>query len=152
MDWRKPNNHGCNARWNPSGASYYDGIDLDPLEVMFVKMKSYTSYQQNPMVLKADKYTQWKANKGQDSKLITSNDYLANPAKYKAARIMLAQARGSQCFDYAYYVVKNPDLKLSRVDNTRIWQQFVYSGQFEQRKARFSCDADYSAVMKRKVQ
>ncbi len=40
MDWRDKRNHNCNGRWNPTGTFYNDGLDVDPLEVMFVKVRA----------------------------------------------------------------------------------------------------------------
>ena len=38
MDWRDQANWDCNARFSVQGENFYDGITLDPLEVMFVKV------------------------------------------------------------------------------------------------------------------
>ena len=40
MDWRDPKAAGCNAGRNPIQESFYDGVNADPLEVMFVKVKA----------------------------------------------------------------------------------------------------------------
>ena len=40
MDWRDKRNHNCNGRWNHTGTFYNDGLDVDPLEVMFVKVRA----------------------------------------------------------------------------------------------------------------
>jgi hypothetical protein len=34
VDWRNKSNWGCNGGKSPSGLNYYDGIDLDPYEVL----------------------------------------------------------------------------------------------------------------------
>ena len=40
MDWRDPRAQGCNAGRNPIQESFYDGVNADPLEVLFVKVKA----------------------------------------------------------------------------------------------------------------
>ena len=40
VDWRDRRFHACNHRVSPINTrSAYDGIDIDPLEVMFIKYK-----------------------------------------------------------------------------------------------------------------
>ena len=41
VDWRDPRAHGCNAGRNPIQESFYDGVNADPLEVLFVKIKAF---------------------------------------------------------------------------------------------------------------
>eukprot|EP00195_Chlamydomonas_chlamydogama_P010072 CAMPEP_0202914022 /NCGR_PEP_ID=MMETSP1392-20130828/62019_1 /ASSEMBLY_ACC=CAM_ASM_000868 /TAXON_ID=225041 /ORGANISM="Chlamydomonas chlamydogama, Strain SAG 11-48b" /LENGTH=431 /DNA_ID=CAMNT_0049605511 /DNA_START=282 /DNA_END=1577 /DNA_ORIENTATION=- len=59
VDWRDQANWECNQRFNPMGENYYDGITLDPLEVMFVKVKSFTVMNGISSSRKALKYQQW---------------------------------------------------------------------------------------------
>jgi hypothetical protein len=40
VDWRDPRAQGCNAGRNPIQESFYDGVNADPLEVLFVKVKA----------------------------------------------------------------------------------------------------------------
>lgn len=40
IDWRDKRARGCNAGRNPIQDSFYDGINVDPLEVLFVKVKA----------------------------------------------------------------------------------------------------------------
>lgn len=50
LDWRDHKNWNCNANSSPYKAGHYDGIDIDPLEVLFVKVCSlYLSQQQQCM-------------------------------------------------------------------------------------------------------
>jgi len=46
-------------RLSPIGEHFYDGITLDPLEIMFVKVKSYTLMNGVSSANKAVKYQQW---------------------------------------------------------------------------------------------
>jgi hypothetical protein len=40
VDWRDQRFHACNGKYSPINTrSAYDGIDIDPLEVMFIKYK-----------------------------------------------------------------------------------------------------------------
>lgn len=40
IDWRDSRAQGCNAGRNPIQESFYDGVNADPLEVLFVKVKN----------------------------------------------------------------------------------------------------------------
>ncbi len=64
---------------NPQGEGYYDGISLDPLEVMFVKFKRVLVQNKWANVLQARKYHEWMSSQ------VSSHDqencsYLESPA------------------------------------------------------------------------
>lgn len=40
LDWRDPQGNACNAGLNPIQNLFYDGINVDPLEVLFIKVAS----------------------------------------------------------------------------------------------------------------
>lgn len=40
VDWRDPRAGACNGVRNPIQQNFYDGINADPLEVLFIKVKS----------------------------------------------------------------------------------------------------------------
>lgn len=40
LDWRDAGAHLCNAQLNPIQQGLYDGISVNPLEVMFIKVQS----------------------------------------------------------------------------------------------------------------
>ena len=40
IDWREKENWNCNERFSPYAEHHYDGLSLDPLEVVFVKVRS----------------------------------------------------------------------------------------------------------------
>ena len=39
VDWRDPRAAACNGARNPIQQNFYDGINADPLEVLFIKVK-----------------------------------------------------------------------------------------------------------------
>jgi hypothetical protein len=119
---------------------------------MFVKMKSFQQNQEYPTIEKAEKYSSWQANNGQDAKAVISNDYITQPSKYKAAKVLLALARGSKCFDSGHYTSMNADLAVLKGSDEAAWKHYVYNGQFEARKVRFSCEPDYRHVMQQRDQ
>lgn len=49
----------CECRVNPQGEGYYDGISLDPLEVMFIKFKRVLQQNKWGNVMQAGKYHEW---------------------------------------------------------------------------------------------
>ncbi|MCJ1464019.1 hypothetical protein MMC07_002629 [Pseudocyphellaria aurata] len=40
LDWREPQANACNAGLNPIQNLFYDGINVNPLEVLFIKVIS----------------------------------------------------------------------------------------------------------------
>jgi hypothetical protein len=48
------------CRYGPTGEYYNDGISLDPLEVMFVKVKSHMLDNHVSVSKKAVRYEQWQ--------------------------------------------------------------------------------------------
>ena len=40
MDWRDARTSACNGNRNPIQQDFYDGINADPLEVLFIKVKA----------------------------------------------------------------------------------------------------------------
>ena len=40
IDWRQKENWNCNERFSPYAEHHYDGLSLDPLEVVFVKVRA----------------------------------------------------------------------------------------------------------------
>ena len=40
VDWRDARTSACNGNRNPIQQDFYDGINADPLEVLFIKVKS----------------------------------------------------------------------------------------------------------------
>ncbi|GAX76065.1 hypothetical protein CEUSTIGMA_g3508.t1 [Chlamydomonas eustigma] len=172
VDWRDPAHWGCNERLSPQGEYFYDGITLDPLEVMFVKVKSYTLQNGVSSANKAVKYQQWlhpdvwpmnftsglhgepgegsgdetDGPEGDSNPLITSNEYMSDTPRFKIPRVLEAKARGPSCFDFDFYSEHNSDLRNVN-SNSSLWRHYVYFGQFESRPYRFTCPFDYSVIL-----
>lgn len=49
-----------------------------------------------------------------------------------------------ECFDTTYYLKNNPDLVQIPTEED-LWRQFVFHGQFEPRRFRFTCPLDYKS-------
>ena len=57
------------------------------------------------------------------------------------------RAKGGKCFDFDYYVKLNPDLGVLGGGKEDLWRHFVYTGQFEARAHRFTCESiDYEQL------
>eukprot|EP00879_Flechtneria_rotunda_P012042 GHRR01012577.1.p1 GENE.GHRR01012577.1~~GHRR01012577.1.p1 ORF type:complete len:347 (+),score=93.53 GHRR01012577.1:547-1587(+) len=149
VDWRDKNNWDCNAKLTPATEFSCDGTSLDPLEVMFVKVKSYMITSEISFSKKALKYQHWQQQAtswtGNFSSLST-NEYLDELHKIKTPRVLEARARGSHCFDFDYYMRENPDLKPIWGNLQALWRHYVYYGQFDARPHRFVCDLDYKKL------
>lgn len=72
-----------------------------------------------------------------DFEMITVNEYLTNPAKFKVPKILETKARGPTCFDFGYYQQHNADVAAELHANESLWKHFVYLGQFESRPFRW---------------
>lgn len=64
VDWRHKSSWDCNRHWDPAnlGDFGYDGLSVDPMEVMFVRVNTPLLEQQIPMAMKAVKYSIWAAD------------------------------------------------------------------------------------------
>ncbi|MEW5303409.1 MAG: hypothetical protein WDW36_006105 [Sanguina aurantia] len=142
VDWSDKRIWGCNARVSPTGENHYDGISLDPFEAMFVKVTSSLVTQQSMGAIKATKYATWMQATRNQTSAVSFNDYLRNANKHRVPKILEKIAHGQECFDAAYYLLKNADLAMFDTD-LDLWKHFVYFGQFEPRQHRYSCAMDY---------
>jgi hypothetical protein len=82
-----------------------------------------------------------------NASIVVANSFTNNKAMYKAIDVLEAQARGASCFDYQHYRDGSADLK-DVTSDAELWKHYVYFGQFEGRKARFSCDFDYARILR----
>ncbi|WIA42667.1 hypothetical protein OEZ86_008629 [Tetradesmus obliquus] len=160
VDWSRPSSWQCNRRWDPAGPGdfSYDGIALDPMEVMFVRVSSGLLAQRVPMAIKALKYSQWAADvaaaaAGLQHNLtarVLDNAYAAEKGRYKLPRILSSMMRGIKCFDVAFFLAHNRDTFKNAPMTSRtmqaVWKFFVYLGQFEDRPFRYTCGMNYTSV------
>ncbi|WIA10790.1 hypothetical protein OEZ85_010958 [Tetradesmus obliquus] len=149
VDWRDPGNWDCNARLTPTGEYGCDGTSLDPLEVMFAKVKSYMLAAEVSFSKKAAKYEAWQQQSAAwpgNFSALSSNEYLDQLPKFKTPRVLEARARSSRCFDFDYYMKENPDLKHIWGNITLLWRHFVYYGQFDARPHKYTCDLEYKKL------
>lgn len=146
VNWRDRRNWDCNQRYSCQGERFYDGITLDPLEVMFVKVKSFTLSQEVPSSRTAIKYEQWRKQLAiSNLSFLSTNEYITQEAKFKTPRILEARARGNMCFDFDFYTKHNPELQVLTTHEA-LWKHYVYYGQFEERPHRFTCPMDYDRL------
>lgn len=139
IDWRKESNWQCNAAVNPYVELHYDGISLNPYEVMFVKVKGillglgWTSMQY------AVKYGHWMDQQvGPKPVDVSSNEWNSRTAALKERSILHSRNRGIGCFDMVYYLEHSPDLRT--FPPAAAWEHFITMGQFEARPAKWICD------------
>lgn len=136
LDWRDTRNWQCNAGYNPYAEWMYDGINISPFEVMFIKVKEFLLDANWTAATVADKYSKWIMEEEED---ITTNEYVKNKAYLREVKIIGMRAKGDACFDYEFYKVRNPDLP--KWAHSQIWEHFVKNGQHEGRQFRFDCAA-----------
>ncbi|PNH12741.1 LIM domain and RING finger protein [Tetrabaena socialis] len=139
VDWRNKTNWGCNGRSSPQSELTYDGVSLDPHEVMFVKVKEALLQRNISYALKAARYDVWQERGPSDMAVVTANAYGLDEFSYKASRILVMKARGEGCFDADFYRAGNTDLR-GITSDAAAWKHYTFYGQFERRPYR-SCVA-----------
>lgn len=142
IDWRQTENWGCNGALNPYAEHMYDGIDVSPFEVMFVKFKEFLLEANWTVAMQSKKYSEWSMH---EDKNIRENEYTAKKEQLRMAKIVGMRQRGDACFDYDLYRQRNPDLpKWGKKD---LWEHFVKHGQHEGRVFRFLCKSSPSTAI-----
>jgi hypothetical protein len=139
IDWTDSKNWGCNKQANPYGEHYYDGISLNPFEVMFVKVKERVLQNDWSFAVQAQKYTGWMEAQEEGVHEITSNIYKTDPGPINAPRLAYMRMRGPDCFDAEYYTEKNPDIRLWKTKE-ELWGHFLRVGAYEGRAFKFTCE------------
>lgn len=140
VDWLNHDNWACNKQHNPYGEYYYDGISLNPFEVLFVKMKEKALRNEWPFSIQAAKYTKWMRQQEGGGPEILSNEYREDMERFRRPKKAYMQLRGPDCFDADYYLAENPDLKVHKTKE-ELWGHFLRAGAFEGRNYRFTCEA-----------
>ncbi|KAL3154058.1 hypothetical protein ABBQ32_013603 [Trebouxia sp. C0010 RCD-2024] len=150
VDWRDRSNWKCNAGFSPYAENHYDGLSIEPLEAVFVKVKSYLLDLQWTGPSKAVKFDEWQT--AQDNGLmkdesVSANEWAANPDVYRLPKMLSLQAVGGTCFDQNFYLQKNPDLH--DVPYELLFAHFIYNGQFEGRTFHYraNCKNDFRGAV-----
>lgn len=148
MDWGNPElrSRDCNGAFNPLQPDFNDGISVDPLEVMFIKVKSSMRAAGNwPHVTAAVKLDQWLTAQAAGNESLLMESAAANewPARVAPALLADARRRGPPCFDTDFYIrssMYDLGFMLQEADGAqRAWEQFLQMGLYEGRPYRFTC-------------
>lgn len=122
---------------NPYSEYMYDGINLSPFEVMFVKIKDYLLDANWTNAEMAQKYTGWMESRAATGAAgVVSNEYTGKRDALRRAKIAGMRERGPACFDFDYYKLRNPDLPVPPWTASHLWEHFVMYGQHEGRVFR----------------
>ncbi|GAX85088.1 hypothetical protein CEUSTIGMA_g12508.t1 [Chlamydomonas eustigma] len=152
IDWLDDQHWGCNAKMVPTVEFGYDGIHLNPYEVVFVPVNNLLVQQGHMPALEAQKYELWLSNTEKKGRNVGGNQYKREMPRYTLPKILEKLAHDKECFDYVFYLSRNKDLcdgpkSLLKHQNTSdldlVWEHFVYFGQFEPRQYRFNCTMNY---------
>ncbi|KAL4428545.1 hypothetical protein ABPG75_002634 [Micractinium tetrahymenae] len=138
VDWADRANWKCNKQANPYGEYYLDGVSLNPFEVLFVKVKERVLQNDWSFAVQAKKYTEWMEAQAAGTPDVASNVYRDDPKPFRLPRLAYMQARGPDCWDEAYYLQQNPDLK-HYTTKEELWGHFLRGGAYEGRSFRFTC-------------
>lgn len=138
VDWADKSNWKCNKQANPYGENYLDGVSLNPFEVLFVKVKERVLQNDWSFAVQAKKYHHWMDAQAAGTPDVVSNVYRDDPKPFRYPRLAYMQARGPDCFDEAYYLQQNSDLK-HYTTKEELWGHFLRGGAYEGRAFRFTC-------------
>ena len=137
---------GCNADLNPIQPGFYDGTDVDPMEVMFVKVKSafLEAVPRWPSAARAHQLSLWKEERG-DTAAAAHNEIVPR-LEALSEQYQRERASKMRCFDWEFYLQANkqdPLVDESIVDRREraaaAYEQFYTMGVFEGRPHRWMC-------------
>ena len=137
---------GCNADLNPIQPGFYDGTDVDPMEVMFVKVKSafLEAVPPWPSAVRAHRLSLWKEERG-DPAAAAHNEVVPR-LEALSERYQHERASKLRCFDWEFYLQANkqdPLVDESIIDRREraaaAYEQFATMGVFEGRPYRWTC-------------
>lgn len=150
MDWQGNRQEidilGCNADLNPIQPGFYDGTDVDPMEVMFVKVKSafLEAVPRWPSAARAHQLSLWKEERG-DTAAAAHNEIVPR-LEALSEQYQRERASKMRCFDWEFYLQANkqdPLVDESIVDRREraaaAYEQFYTMGVFEGRPHRWMC-------------
>lgn len=84
--------------------------------------------------------TRWLRVQGEPE--VQNNMYKVNPAPFRLPQVLLAAAKGSECFDCAFYLGHNRDLvpafKASPMQCVLLFNHWINYGQFEGRPSKYA--------------
>lgn len=158
VEWQDRSNWGCNGGMNPYLEFMNDGISLDPLEVVFVKVKAHfidLGWSYARTAIKHDKWLAGSTTNGQlpgsvakkaapSKTSIIDNEGVAESQFLKLPKTLHMSTMEHQCFDTGYYMLRNPDIPARfAVDPSpnSAFDHFLNFGQWEARPFRFTCGA-----------
>ncbi|KAK9810073.1 hypothetical protein WJX72_004380 [[Myrmecia] bisecta] len=150
IDWRDRRHWKCNQGFSPYAEHHYDGLSMDPLEVVFVKVKSYLLDLKWTGSTKAAKYDRWVTARTvgmREESDVVANEWVDHADQYRLPKMLSLQTIGGGCFDSQYYLEKNYDL--AGFPMSVLFTHFAYNGQFEGRPFRFipHCHMDYERAV-----
>ena len=138
--------YGCNGDLNPLQPGFYDGTDVEPMEVVFIKVKEAFLRADWPSATKAEKLSMWKEETmvlNETDKFIaaSANDWLET--RFEKIE-QDSKKRGISCFDWEFYLDANKQDPLIDKDEENkeeaAWEQFLEMGIYEGRPYRWRDD------------
>lgn len=150
MNWQKNldivENIGCNADMNPIQPGFYDGTDVDPMEVMFVKVKSafLEALPPWPSAVRANRLSIWRMEQGDT--IAASHNEIVPRLEALSEQYQRQRVSKLPCFDWEFYLRANkqdPLVDENIADEQEraaaAYEQFVTMGIFEGRPHRWTC-------------
>lgn len=136
VDWQDRSKWRCGAMIAPHQEGTYDGTSLNPLEVMFVKVKHGPTMQPDSVAYQAVKYTEWQTeNKASGAQDISKNDWKTHAYKHMQGKVKL---KDFKCFDADYYINSAP-WEFEGMSAQKAFKHFLEFGFQEGRAYHFTC-------------
>lgn len=141
VDWRvNPKMH-CNDNLNPQLDLRNDGQNLDPFEVLFVKVKEF------PLVSNSDEIRHYTSYFMGNRSISASDFFSPKVQKLLKSEKAALYDRAKRCkavFDAEYYLKMNPDLS-GVMPTLELVKHFDYAGFEERRAFRYIPDGRHVA-------
>ncbi|KIZ01011.1 hypothetical protein MNEG_6952 [Monoraphidium neglectum] len=147
INWvREPQHWHCNAGLSPQQGDWlYDGVPLDPLEVMFVPRQAHLVARDAAAAAHAGRLQAWaQASAGSPETALASaaaNGHRVAAARARRlARLEADAMSGAACFDADYYAAVHPDLGMLAGDAAALYRHYELHGMAEGRRHRWRCE------------
>ncbi len=144
VDWRTRAGWRCNGDTPPGDLEgAYDGLSINPLEVLFVRHTTVAVELHSQHVLEALKYDNWLHNETRlppGALEVVGSAYAEQGLKHKLPTMLAMAISGKSCFGTHYYLDHNPDLAAQTHDPLVLWKHFLLKGAFQDRPFKFVCN------------
>lgn len=136
IDWRKDPHLKCNNGYNPQVDQRDDGHNVNPFEIIFVKVKD-SPWKRDAYIVRT--YTDYYMGRDDITKSKWDSPWVQESFSVEREMLLQRVKRCGATFDTAYYVKLNPDTKVFTTYD-ELLLHFLDYGFKERRMYRFEPD------------